>query len=95
MLNFYRTGKLHVTDEMCVLAFKVNHGMVRHTMPQEDLEFWGIPEFLMESCCGEKLAARLGLLDDEMEGEASKLILDDEEDFGAGGDHLVKHENHA
>ena len=59
--------------------------------PQEDLEYWGIPEFLMESCCGEKLATRLGLLDDEMEGEASKLILDDEEDFGAGGHHLVKH----
>ena len=39
ILNFYRTGKLHVQDDMCVLAFR------------DDLEFWGLSEFNLETCC--------------------------------------------
>lgn len=47
ILNFYRTGKLHVNEEMCVLTFK------------NDLEFWGLPDSLMESCCKEKYESDL------------------------------------
>ena len=72
ILNFYRTGKLHVADEMCVLAFN------------DDLDYWGISDIYLETCCTFKFATKREQVEEEMEGEAGKLILDDEEDFGQG-----------
>jgi len=39
VLNYYRTGKLHLVDDICVLSF------------HEDLFYWGIDECVLETCC--------------------------------------------
>ena len=57
VLGFYRTGKLHVVDEMCVLAFS------------EDLEYWGIDEIYLETCCQGKFNIRKEAIMEEMKKE--------------------------
>ena len=42
VLNFYRTGKLHLTDEICVLSFA------------DDLKYWSIDVLNLEPCCQQK-----------------------------------------
>ena len=72
VLNFYRTGRLHVVDEMCVMAFS------------EDLDFWGIDEVYLESCCQNKFNTRKEHVVDEMKKEAANIKKEVEEDFGTG-----------
>ena len=72
ILNFYRTGKLHVVDEMCVMAFS------------DDLDYWGIDEVYLESCCQNKFNTRKEHVEDEMKKEANNVKKEVEEDFGEG-----------
>jgi potassium voltage-gated channel Shab-related subfamily B protein 1 len=57
ILNFYRTGKLHIIEDICVMSF------------QEDLKYWEISELNLEICCQQKYYQKKQELLDEMEKE--------------------------
>ena len=72
ILNFYRTGTLHVIDEMCIMAFS------------DDLEYWMINEVFLESCCQNKYNIRKEHVLEEMKKEANIFKAEIPEDFGSG-----------
>ena len=71
ILNFYRTGKLHINEEMCVLAF------------QADLEFWEIDDTILETCCRERYERQLAVINQEMEAECVEMQEDAPEMFSS------------
>lgn len=72
ILNYYRTGSLHLVDEMCVMAFC------------DDLDFWKIDEIYLEVCCQNKYNTRKEHVVEEMKKEADNIKKEVEEDFGTG-----------
>ena len=73
ILDFYRTERLHVLDEICILDY------------QDDLEFWMIKELNLEICCVDKFNARREHIHAELEKERHMQAVEEVvEDFGEG-----------
>ena len=72
ILNFYRTGRLHIMDDMCVHDFT------------EDLQYWGIDPIWLELCCESKYTTRKKFIKETMEKEKAyqEACKDEVEDFG-------------
>lgn len=72
ILNFYRTGKLHMNEEMCIMSFR------------DDLNFWMLPEDLLEKCCRTEYNAKLFCVLMDMDMTAAAMQEDAPEHFGSG-----------
>ncbi|XP_073535711.1 delayed-rectifier potassium channel regulatory subunit KCNS2 [Phyllobates terribilis] len=70
VLHFYNTGKLHVMGELCVFSFC------------QEIEYWGINEFFIDSCCsnsyhGRKVEPEQDQWDDKSEQESTTSSFDE------------------
>ena len=74
LLNFYRTDRLHVIDEICILDY------------QDDLDYWNVSDINLEVCCFDKFNSRREHILREVEKEKSVGAVEVEvvEDFGDG-----------
>ncbi|KAJ3606478.1 hypothetical protein NHX12_025999 [Muraenolepis orangiensis] len=52
VLNFYRTGRLHMMEELCVYSFG------------QEIEYWGVPELHLGPCCGGWYQERKSYIED-------------------------------
>ena len=74
ILDMYRLGNFHVTDNGCPIVL------------QASLEYWGIDELLIESCCSLKYFPHLDVCHNEKLGDIqAKKVAEEkinEENFG-------------
>ena len=67
ILNFYRTGKLHLIENVCSSELK------------EDLLYWGIREFYIEVCCQQKYYEGKDDILDEIIQDNEKMLKEKKE----------------
>jgi hypothetical protein len=61
VINFYRTGKLHLVEDVCIMSF------------HDDLNYWGIDEIYFETCCHLKYHNKKEMVSEEIKKEEEAL----------------------
>ncbi|XP_071964739.1 uncharacterized protein [Antedon mediterranea] len=72
IINFYRTGKLHMIEDICPISFG------------DDLEYWGIDELYLEDCCQHKYFQKKEQILNERKRMNDSLMERNRENFGTG-----------
>ncbi|PAA67500.1 hypothetical protein BOX15_Mlig029913g2 [Macrostomum lignano] len=75
ILNFYRTGKLHLNEDACVIAFDA------------ELKYWGIREECFDLCCQQKYHHKKETAEDEIRKDMEAVRWNQRSiqlDFGPG-----------
>ncbi|XP_055067980.2 potassium voltage-gated channel subfamily V member 1 [Misgurnus anguillicaudatus] len=69
IMHFYKTGRLHVREELCVISFL------------QEIEYWGIDELRIDSCCRDKYYRRKEIKESMEISKDSDVVDSDNEDF--------------
>lgn len=69
IMNFYKTGHLHVREELCVVSFL------------QEIEYWGIDELRIDSCCRDKYYRRKEMKESLDIRRDVDVVDSEEEDF--------------
>jgi potassium voltage-gated channel Shab-related subfamily B member 1 len=69
IIEYYRTGKLHLIDDVCIMSF------------HDDLVYWGIDENSLELCCQTKYYEKKEYVLEEMRKEVDLLKVETETIF--------------